>query len=120
MNWAVGKKKADFLGKRALSLPELTRTGRRQLVGLLTDEPQYVIPEGAQIRLQNGSLSRSQGHVSSSYMSATLDRSIALAMLENGLERLGEKVTLHIDGKAITAQVTKPLFYDIEGGRLNA
>ncbi|WP_219702112.1 sarcosine oxidase subunit alpha family protein [Marinomonas lutimaris] len=120
MSWAVGKKKTDFLGKRALKLPDLTRPGRRQLVGLLTDEPSYVIPEGAQIRLKTGGLSRSQGHVSSSYMSATLDRSIALAMLENGLDRHGENVTLHIDGKTVTAQVTKPLFYDEDGGLLNA
>ncbi|MBU2965788.1 sarcosine oxidase subunit alpha family protein [Amphritea sp. 2_MG-2023] len=120
MSWAVGKKKADFLGKRALSLPELTRSGRRQLVGLLTDEPAYVIPEGAQIRLESAGQTRSQGHVSSSYMSATLGRSMAMALLENGLERLGEKVTLHIDGKTVTAQVTKPLFYDEDGGLLNA
>jgi sarcosine oxidase subunit alpha len=124
MSWAVGKKKIDFLGKRALSLPELTRSGRRQLVGLLTDDGTYVLPEGAQIRLENAndsaSISRSQGHVSSSYMSSTLGRSMALAMLENGLERYGEQVTLHIDGKVITAQVCKPLFYDEKGGLLNA
>ena len=120
MSWAVGKKKADFLGKRAQKLPELTRPGRRQLVGLLTDEPDYVLPEGAQIRLETSGQSRSQGHVSSSYMSSTLDRSMAMAMLENGLDRHGENVTLHIDGKTVTAQVTKPLFYDEDGGRLNA
>lgn len=120
MSWAVGKKKADFLGKRAQKLPELTHPGRRQLVGLLTDEPDYVLPEGAQIRLETSGQSRSQGHVSSSYMSSTLDRSMAMAMLENGLDRHGENVTLHIDGKTVTAQVTKPLFYDEDGGRLNA
>ncbi|MEH6578416.1 MAG: sarcosine oxidase subunit alpha family protein [Amphritea sp.] len=120
MSWAVGKKKADFLGKRSLSLPDLSRTGRRQLVGLLTDTPEYVIPEGAQIRLESTTQPRSQGHVTSSYMSSTLNRSMALAMLENGLERHGEKVTLHIDGKTVAAQVTKPLFYDEDGGLLNA
>jgi sarcosine oxidase subunit alpha len=120
MSWAVGKKKLDFLGMRALKLPELVRTGRRQLVGLLTNEPDYVLPEGAQIRLDSAGGSRSQGHVSSSYMSETLNRSIALAMIENGLDRHGEQVMLHIDGKAVTAQVTKALFYDEDGGLLNA
>ncbi|MEH6812876.1 MAG: sarcosine oxidase subunit alpha family protein [Motiliproteus sp.] len=120
MSWAVGKKKVDFLGKRSLGLPELSRDGRRQLVGLLTDSPEYVLPEGAQIRLESAGQSRSQGHVSSSYMSATLNRSMALAMLENGAGRHGESVALHIEGKKITAKVTKPLFYDEEGGLLNA
>lgn len=120
MSWAVGKKKVDFLGKRGLKLPHLAKEGRRQLVGLLTDEQNYVLPEGAQIRLEANGQSRSQGHVSSSYMSSTLDRSIALAMLENGLNRHGESVSVYIDGKKITAKVTKPLFYDEEGRLLNA
>lgn len=120
MSWAVGKKKVDFLGKRSLTLPDLTRSNRRQLVGLLTDEANYVLPEGAQIRLESTEQSRSQGHVTSSYMSATLQRSMALAMIENGAQRHDESVTLHIDGKRVTAKVTAPLFYDEDGGLLNA
>lgn len=120
MSWAVGKKKTDFLGLRSQSIEHLSRAGRRQLVGLLTDELDYVLPEGSQIRLEEQGKSRSQGHVSSSYMSATLERSIALAMLENGAQRIGETVAVYIDGKKVTAKVTKPVFYDEEGRLLNA
>ncbi|EPB7045435.1 TPA: sarcosine oxidase subunit alpha family protein [Pseudomonas aeruginosa] len=120
MSWAVGKKKTDYLGMRSQSLTHLARAGRRQLVGLLTDDLNFVLPEGAQIRLEANGEARSQGNVSSSYMSATLDRSIALAMLENGAERHGETVAIHIDGRKVTAKVTKPLFYDEEGRLLNA
>ncbi len=46
LDWAIGKTKADFVGKRSLVLPELAREGRKQLVGLLTDDPAFVVEEG--------------------------------------------------------------------------
>ena len=33
LDWAVGKKKADFVGKRSLSRPDIVAPGRKQLVG---------------------------------------------------------------------------------------
>ena len=39
LGWAVSKKKADFIGKRAQERPDLTRPDRKQLVGLLTEDP---------------------------------------------------------------------------------
>ncbi|OYR18185.1 aminomethyltransferase folate-binding domain protein, partial [Brucella grignonensis] len=38
MGWAVGKNKPDFVGKRGLARPDLAAEGRRQLVGLLTED----------------------------------------------------------------------------------
>ncbi|MDE2339464.1 MAG: (2Fe-2S)-binding protein, partial [Alphaproteobacteria bacterium] len=49
LNWAVGKKKPDFVGKRSLARPDLMATGRKQLVGLRTEDPHDVLEEGAQI-----------------------------------------------------------------------
>ncbi len=45
--WAVGEKKRDFLGKRSLRQPHLAADGRKQLVGLLTEDPNEVLPDGA-------------------------------------------------------------------------
>ncbi|MEM9792083.1 MAG: sarcosine oxidase subunit alpha family protein, partial [Pseudomonadota bacterium] len=39
LNWAVSKKKADFIGKRAMERSFLTAPDRKQLVGLETLEP---------------------------------------------------------------------------------
>ena len=47
--WAIGKAKPDFVGKRSLARPDMVAKGRKQLVGLLTDEPRTVLEEGAQI-----------------------------------------------------------------------
>ena len=49
LTWAIGKSKRDFVGKRSLSLPALAAAGRKQLVGLLTDDPRTVLEDGAQI-----------------------------------------------------------------------
>ena len=43
----VSKKKRDFIGKRSLEQAFLRAAGRKQLVGLLTDEPREVLPDGA-------------------------------------------------------------------------
>ena len=36
--WAIGKQKPDFVGKRSLARPDMVAKGRKQLVGLLTDD----------------------------------------------------------------------------------
>ena len=43
----VSKKKADFIGKRSLEQSYLKGPDRKQLVGLLTEDPNDVLPDGA-------------------------------------------------------------------------
>jgi len=118
MPWAVGKKKADFVGKRSLSRPDIVAPGRKQLVGLLTADPSLVLEEGAQVVALNDP-NRPIGHVTSSYRSAAIDRSIAMALVEDGHDRMNEE--LSVPGVAGDARVTVTgtVFYDPEGARLN-
>lgn len=116
-------KKKDFLGKRSLSRADITAPDRRQFVGLLTTDPKEVLPEGAHIveEVLPKPPMKTVGHVTSSYFSPTLERSIALAMLENGHARIGEPVRLPLEnGATVTAMVTSTTFYDPEGKRLHA
>jgi sarcosine oxidase subunit alpha len=53
------------------------------------------------------------GHVTSSYRSAALGRTFALALLRSGRERIGEVV--RADG--IDAEVVESVLYDREGAR---
>ena len=94
LDWAIGKMKRDFVGKRSLSRPDIVRDGRKQLVGLLTDDPNVVLEEGAQVTesAQPPVGSPALGHVTSSYRSATLGRSIALALVAAGRSRMGAKL----------------------------
>ena len=119
--WSIGRAKPDFLGKRALERPALASPYRKQLVGLLTRDPQQVLEEGAQIVPDRGRTAPEPaiGHVTSSYHSARVGRSIALALLSAGRSRTGETLYVSMPDGDIPVQVTSPVFYDREGSRLN-
>jgi sarcosine oxidase subunit alpha len=121
LDWAVGKKKPDFVGKRSLARRDIIASGRKQLVGLLTDHPGEVLEEGAQIVADPTQAVPMTmiGHVTSSYRSATLGRSIALALIQGGHERIGETIYIPMPGRTIAAKVTGTQFYDPEASRLN-
>ena len=57
------------------------------------------------------------GHVTSSYLSPTLNRPFGLALVENGRNRLGEVVKSPCGDQVIDAEITSPVFYDPEGKR---
>jgi sarcosine oxidase subunit alpha len=120
--WAIGKAKPDFVGMRSLQRPAMRASDRRQLVGLTTKDPQVVLEEGAQVLAEPGARppTRPLGHVTSSYHSAVLGRSIALGLVAGGRARMGQ--TLYVPGTSgeTAVEVTSSVFYDPEGKRLHA
>lgn len=122
MGWAVSMKKAyPFLGKRSLARADTARSDRKQLVGLMTEDPNVVLTEGAQIlaAAQPGPAPHSVGHVTSSYHSAFLGRSIAMALIEGGAARDGQVFYAWDGGKVTAAKIASPVFIDPEGKRQN-
>jgi sarcosine oxidase subunit alpha len=119
MDWIVNPSKGDFVGRRSLSRSDLVRRDRKQFVGLLPNDPSDLLPEGAQlVERDTGEIPMPMvGHVTSSYRSAALGRTFALAMLERGHERHGETVFAPLVDRTIAATVTSPIFYDAEGAR---
>jgi sarcosine oxidase subunit alpha len=122
LSWAIGKAKADFVGKRSLQRAAMKSSDRKQLVGLRTRDAQLVLEEGAQVAALPGQKPpmRTIGHVTSSYHSAVLGHSIALGLVENGRARLGQKLFVPMPDRDIEVEVTSPVFYDPEGTRINA
>jgi sarcosine oxidase subunit alpha len=115
-------KNKDFIGRRSLARTDCVRPDRKQLVGLLTEEPSSVLPEGGQIVLEPTAAPPVPmlGHVTSSYYSAVLGHSIAMALVKGGQQRMGEKVHVPLaDGRVIAAKIVSPVFYDPEGARQN-
>ena len=55
------------------------------------------------------------GHVSSSYHSACLGHSIALALVKGGRARQGQTVYAPLEDKTVKATIVDPLFYDPQG-----
>jgi sarcosine oxidase, subunit alpha len=121
LDWAIGKKKRDFVGIRGLKRSDLVADGRKQLVGLRTKNPKTVLEEGAQIvaNPREPVPMTMLGHVTSSYWSENCGHSIALALLQNGRKRMGQTLWVPMPDGAIEVEVTGTVFFDPEGGRLN-
>jgi len=123
MDWIVSKQK-DFIGKRSFARADTARANRKQLVGLLPENRAFVAAEGSHLvadanraafSAERGS--PSIGHVTSSYYSPNLQRSIALALLENGRALMGTRVLCVTKAGFETMEVTDPVFLDREGTR---
>ena len=121
MDWIVSKKKYDFIGKRSLYRSDTIREDRKHLVGLLTDNPKDVLEEGAQIVADlNKKPIDMLGHVTSSYFSPNLNKSIALAVVRHGKKMKGQKLIVPMENKNINVTVVDFIFLDKENKRLNA
>ena len=120
MSWVVSKKKTDFLGKRSHARPDNRRPDRKQLVALLPDDHELVLPEGVQL-VQYAELPAPPvpmlGHVTSAYRSAALERTFALALLKGGQGRVGERIHAVVDGIPQPVTVAAPVLVDPDGTR---
>ena len=115
----------DFLGRRSLARSDTARRDRKQLVGLLPDNPGEVLPEGAALvdvlgetpPVMPGPHPGIVGHVTSSYFGARTGRSFALALVKDGRARHGEPVWAPLPDHTVAARICPPVFYDPEGRR---
>ncbi len=122
LDWAISKKKEDYLGKRAQQRSHMTDPARWKLVGLETEDGS-VLPDGAYAltegRNANGQRN-TQGRVTSSYHSPTLGRGIAMGLVLHGPDRMGEVLEFPgTDGKLYKAKIVDPVFYDKDGEKQN-
>ena len=114
MDWIVSKKKYDFIGKRSLYRSDTMKEERKQLVGLLTDDPNIVLEEGAQIVSDlNQSPVNMLGHVTSSYYSPNLKKSIALAVVRGGKNMMGKKLFIPMEDKTVEESTDSSLVDEI-------
>ncbi|VDC30566.1 sarcosine oxidase subunit alpha family protein [Pseudogemmobacter humi] len=123
LDWAVSKKKEDFLGKRGQQRSFLASNDRWKLVGFEALDGS-VIPDGAYVTAPGSNeygFRNAQGRITSTYYSPTLKRGIAMGLLKNGPARMGEVVefTSASGGAGVSAKVVSPVFYDPEGEKQN-
>ncbi|GAB7106758.1 sarcosine oxidase subunit alpha [Streptomyces phaeofaciens JCM 4814] len=120
MGWAVSKKKPDFIGKRSYARADTVRPDRKQLVGLLPEDPAAFLPEGTHL-VADSELPAPPvpmlGHVTSSYRSAALGRTFALALIKGGRDRIGERLYAPVGDRLLPVTVASPVLYDPEGAR---
>jgi len=122
MSWALAMKKPfSFVGKRGMSREDCLRQDRKQLVGLLPDDPLRVLKEGTQLVVDPDTNSPipMHGHVTSSYYSPTMRRGFALALVKGGRERMGETLYAPELSGTYAVKICEPVFYDSTGVRQN-
>jgi sarcosine oxidase, subunit alpha len=113
-------RKDEYIGKRSLFMPIASDPRRKQLAGLSVDSREAPLPTGAHLTAGAGRARRSQGYVTSSYFSPSLGRPVALGLIEAGLKRLGETVSVYHLGAERRATIVGPVALDPEGTRLHA
>ncbi|MFN3770698.1 MAG: sarcosine oxidase subunit alpha [Ectopseudomonas guguanensis] len=123
MGWCVGRTKPfSWIGWRGMNREDCRKENRKQLIGLKPLDPNKVLPEGAQLVFdpKQPIPMTMVGHVTSSYMSAAMGYSFAMALVRGGLSRIGERVFAPLaDGSVIEAEIVSPVFYDPKGDRQN-
>jgi len=122
LNWAISKKKEDYLGKRAQVRSHMADPNRWKLVGLETVDGS-VLPDGAYAvadgKNENGQRNV-QGRVTSTYFSPTLKQGIAMGLVLHGPDRMGEVIEFpKVDGSIVKAKICDPVFYDKGGEKQN-
>jgi len=118
LGWAISKKKEDYLGKRAQERSHMVDPARWKLVGLETLDGS-VIPDGAYVVGEGSNANgqkNTQGRVTSTYYSATLKRGIAMGLVLNGPDRMGEVIDFpKVDGTVVKAKIVDQVFFDKAG-----
>ena len=122
MSWAISKKKPDYIGKRAQERGFMASPDRWKLVGLesvdgrMLPDGVYAVAEGKNANGQRNV----QGRVTSTYVSPTLNRPIAMGLVKHGPDRMGEVLEFPVQGvESYKARIVDPVFYDKEGSRAN-
>ncbi|MDO5756203.1 MAG: sarcosine oxidase subunit alpha family protein [Rhodobacterales bacterium] len=122
LNWAISKKKEDYIGKRAQARSHMTDPARWKLVGLETLDGS-VLPDGAYataVGTNANGQRETQGRVTSTYHSPTLERGIAMGLVLNGPDRMGEVLEFpRLDGAVIRAKIVDAVFFDKDGEKQN-
>ena len=122
LDWAISKKKDDFLGKRAQERRHMSDPTRWKLVGLETLDG-ATLPDGAYATAEGSNANGQrnvQGRVTSTYHSPTLGRGIAMGLVLNGPDRMGEILEFpKVDGAVMRAKIVEPVFYDKDGEKQN-
>ncbi|HKT05029.1 MAG TPA: glycine cleavage T C-terminal barrel domain-containing protein, partial [Rugosimonospora sp.] len=120
MAWVVSKKKPDFVGRRSFSRADTARPDRKHLVGLLPDDRTTLLPEGAHL-ITTADVPAppvpTLGHVTSSYPSAALGRTFALALVKGGRDLIGKRLYAPLGDRVVPVTVASHVLFDPEGTR---
>ncbi len=115
----LSRQKRDFIGKQALAIRRTSGRPRLELVGLLPQDPTRLVSENAPLT-PRGQRMRSEGRVTACVWSVVKNRPVALALLEDGHNRMGQRVHIRMKDDVVAAEVTAACFHDADGHLLRS
>jgi sarcosine oxidase subunit alpha len=114
MEWALGKKKPFYVGKRAIDM-QIAKGVARKLVGFTLEDAAAKCPKECHLVFRNGEIA---GRVTSAVRSPTLGKVVGLAYLPSDLADVGSSFDIRIEnGETVRATVVPTPFYDPENSR---
>ena len=123
MGRMVSKAK-DSIGAVLSRREGLNRDGDLRQVGIKPIDPNDPVPAGAHLMSANGPVdaAHDQGYATSACYSPTLGHSIALGLLKDGSNRLGERMRLvsPLTDVSVEVEIVSAHFVDPDGERLRA
>ena len=115
-------RKKEFIGKALAARPGLLDPSRERLVGLRPKDPQNEMTAGGFLFERGAAPTRAnaQGYTTSVCYSPTLETPLALGFVKSGPDRLGEDMRFvdHLRGLDFAVELTHPVTFDEEGGRM--
>ena len=117
-------KKKDFIGKRSLSREAFTNPKREKIVGVIPVDKKTMIPEGSHlVKDSSASLPNPKlGHISASCWSVEYNNPFSLAILQDGKNKVGEKLfaVSPLKNKNIPVEIVSSHYVDPKGERVRS
>jgi sarcosine oxidase, subunit alpha len=114
MEWALGKKKPFYVGKRAVDM-QMAKGVTRKLAGFALLDAGAPMPKECHLIIRNGDIA---GRITSVTRSPTLGKVVGLAYLPPDLAEPGHRFEIRIDGgRMVKAETVATPFYDPENKR---
>jgi methylglutamate dehydrogenase subunit C len=118
----LGSRKKEYVGRVLADRGPLTDELRPALIGLVPADPGDSLSAGAHLVSpgEPATAAHDEGHVTSAATSPTLGHDVALALLQRGRMRIGEKIRAVdlLRGTDVLCRVVSPVFVDPEGEKL--
>jgi len=121
----MANRSKHFIGKHNSQRPALLDDGRLQVVGMKSVEAGKNLRIGAHLiddKIKLDSVSQSQGHVTATTYSPSLDCGIALGLLQDGASRHGQQIDAvsPLHDEKIRVEICHPIFIDPKGELVRA
>jgi sarcosine oxidase subunit alpha len=121
----MANRSKHFIGKHLSQRSALIGKGRLQVVGIKSIEAGRNLRIGAHLvddKIKLDSVSQSQGHVTATTFSPSLECGIALGLLQDGASRHGEQIDAvsPLHDEKIRVEICHPIFIDPKGELVRA